>query len=195
MMNPGSKGRMRNMNDEKEIIERIKRGDEIAFNEMVRLHQKQVYMLALRMVNDSQEALDISQKVFIRVHKAIKGFRGESSLSTWLYRITYNLCIKYLSSKRLKRFIPFDMSTITEPAKNDSSDSVLRDDFQRSLKEAVDKLPAKQKAVFTFRQLQGLSLKETAEIMELQLGTIKAMHFQAIRKLRESLKEWRNVEF
>jgi len=183
------------MDDEKDIIERIKLGDESAFNEMVRMHQKQVHMLALRMVNDPDEALDISQKVFITVHKAIKGFRGESSLSTWLYRITYNLCIKHLRAAKLKRFIPFDFNTFAEQAKESTSETILRDDFHRSMKEAVDKLPAKQKAVFTFRQLQGLSLKETAEIMELQLGTIKAMHFQAVRKLREELLEWRNVEF
>lgn len=181
--------------DEKEILVALKRGDDDAFNEFVRLYQKEVHMLALRLTGDKDEALDISQRVFIKAHKSIGNFRGESSLSTWLYRITYNASLRHLNSVRVKRFFSFSKDDFEEFKGGDSDDDMNRKEFRDNLQKALSKIPPQQKAVFTLRQIEGLKVSETAEIMGLQEGTVKALHFHAVRKLREELKEWQYTNF
>ena len=183
------------MKDEREILERLHGGDDAAFAEMVRNHQKEVHMLALRLLGDQEEALNISQLTFIKAHKGLKNFRGDSSISTWLYRITYNLCMKRLASARWKRFIPLEDSFTAEPSTNNAQNEIERSDFRENLQKAVDKLPAQQKAVFVMHQLEGLKLSEVASIMNRKLGTIKALHYHAVLKLRSALKEWKYAEF
>ena len=181
--------------DEQEILEALKRGDETVFNDFVRRYQKEVYMLALRLTGDKDEALDISQKVFIKAYKSIVNFRGESSISTWLYRITYNASLRYLNSLRVKKFFSFGKDDFEEFMGGDSNNDTSRNEFWENLHRALNKMPPQQKAVFTFRQIEGLKISETAEIMGLKEGTIKALHFHAVRKLREELKEWQYTNF
>ena len=183
------------MNDEPEILARIKQGDESAFNQLVLENQKAVHMLALRMVGNPDDALDISQRAFIRAYKSIHNFRGDSSIATWLYRITYNLTLKHLAAARVKRFLSLEGGTLPEPAVESTFNQTLQNDFRVNLQQAVAKLPPQQKAVFTFHHLQGLKLAETAEIMNLKIGSVKALHYHAIRKLRLALKDWKDVEF
>lgn len=183
------------MNDERDMLEKLRAGDEAAFNQLVRDNQKNVHMLALRLVVDPEEALDISQRVFIKAYKGLKNFRGDSTLSTWLYRITYNLCMKHLKSARLKRFLSLDGGIIPEPTTSTPYDKVLRDDFRESVGRALETLPPRQKAVFTLHHLQGLKMKEIADIMELKVGTVKALHYHAVRKLRDALQEWKGTKF
>lgn len=181
--------------DEQEILQAVQSGDESAFNEFVRLYQKDVHLLALRIIGDSEEALDISQKVFMKVHKSIKSFRGESSISTWLYRITYNACMRYLKSFRVRRFFSFDKEDFESISGGDAGKDIAKSEFRDNLKSVLNKLPPQQKVVFTLRQIQGLKISEAAEIMGLKEGTIKALHFHAVRKLREELKEWKYASF
>lgn len=182
------------MKDDKQLIERLRAGDDSAFDRMVKIHQKEVYMLALRLTGNHDDALDISQMVFIRAFKAVKNFRGDSSLSTWLYRIGYNLSMKHLKTVGWKKFLSID-ETDLQNHPNTASDEVQRNDFRRDLRKAVDKLPPKQKAVFTLHHLQGLKLTEIADILERSPGTVKALHYHAVQKLREALKDWKGVQF
>jgi RNA polymerase sigma-70 factor (ECF subfamily) len=177
--------------DEKELLQRWRNGDETAFNRMVLAHQQKVYMLALRMVGNHADAADISQMAFIRAYKGLKDFRGESTLSTWLYRITYNLCLRHLRSARLKRLFSLDLVETGEMESASVADEIIESEFQAELRKALANLPPQQKTVFTLHHFQGLKLREVAEVMELKLGTVKALHYFAVRKLRDKLKEWR----
>ncbi len=183
------------MDNEKELIKQLRAGDESAFDRMVKTYQKEIYMLALRLTGSRDDAMDISQSVFIRAFKSVKNFRGDSSLSTWLYRIGYNQSLKHLKNARWKRFLSIDDNSIKQPSLPAADDQVRRSDFRRDLREAVEKLPPQQKAAFTLHHLQGLKLTEVAEVMERSLGTVKALHYHAVKKLREALKEWKGVEF
>lgn len=181
------------MKDEREILERLQLGDEAAFNELVREHQKEVHMLALRILGDNEEALDVSQLVFIKAYKALKNFRGDSTISTWLYRITYNYCLKRINTVRWRRFVPLNEEVSSTPSPVDIQAETEAGDFKESVQQALKSLPSKQKAVFVMHHFQGLKFREIAEITGKKEGSVKALHFQAVNKLREALKEWKHA--
>jgi RNA polymerase sigma-70 factor (ECF subfamily) len=180
---------------EKEILERLRKGDEKAFSQLVREHQKEVYMLALRILGDSEEALDVSQQVFIRALHGLRNFRGDASISTWLYKITYNLCLTQLKIRKWKRFISFENEDIITAKADNAEQEIEKQEFKQNVRNAIAKLPPQQKAVFVMHHLEGLKLAQVAQIMKRELGTVKSLHFQAVRKLREALKEWKGSKF
>jgi RNA polymerase sigma-70 factor (ECF subfamily) len=179
------------MTDETRLISRFQDGDASAFDEIVRRHQKMTHMLALRLLGDTEEALEVSQNVFLRAFQNLKDFRGQSKLSSWLYRITYNLCMKRLRNRRLRRFLSLDNEEYPLPNIENPDEQFERQEFRRDLQLSIAKLPPQQKAVFTLHHLQGLKLSEVAEVMNRDIGTVKALHYHAVRKLRSALKEWK----
>ncbi len=184
------------MIEEKEIIALAKTGSESAFTELVKLHQKEVHMLALRLMFNREEALEVSQMAFIQAYKSMKSFRGESCFSTWLYRITYNIAMRKLKWAKLQRYLPGGMEVLENlPAADNPAKEAEKEAFRRNLQEALGRLPPQMRVVFTLHQIQGLKLAEVAEIMEKSLGNIKALHYHAVRKLREALKDWQYAEF
>jgi RNA polymerase sigma-70 factor (ECF subfamily) len=182
------------MTNEQLLIANFRAGDTSAFDEIVRNQQKAVYMLALRLLNDSEEALEVSQNAFIRAYHGLKDFRGDASLSTWLYRITYNLCLRKLRANRLRRFFTLESEDYAIPDIEHPDTRLEHQEFQRDLQLALAKLPPQQKAVFTLHHLQGLKLAEVARVMKRDIGTVKALHYHAVRKMRTALKEWREEE-
>jgi len=184
------------MIEEKEIISLAQTGSESAFTELVKRHQNSIYMLALRLMFDRDEALEVSQLAFIQAYKNLKSFRGEASLSTWLYRITYNIAMRKLKLAKLRRYLPGGMDILNNlPSSDSASKEAEKSAFRQNLAEALEKLPPQMRAVFTMHQVQGLKLVEVAEIMRKSVGNIKALHYHAVRKLRESLKDWQYAEF
>ena len=184
------------MNDEQIIIERAKAGDSKAFDELVKRHQREVHLLALRLIGENEEALDVSQQAFIQAYKGLKNFRGDSAFSTWMYRITYNTAMKKLKYAKWKRFVPAGDSYLEDrPGTDNPHREAERNNFRDELSEAIDNLPPQMKAVFTLHQVQGLKMAEVADIMGKSEGNIKALHYHAVRKLRESLQEWKHAEF
>ena len=184
------------MNDEQIIIERAKAGDSKAFDELVKRHQREVHLLALRLIGENEEALDVSQQAFIQAYKGLKNFRGDSAFSTWMYRITYNTAMKKLKYAKWKRFVPAGDSYLEDrPGTDNPHREAERNNFRDELSEAIDNLPPQMKAVFTLHQVQGLKMAEVADIMGKSEGNIKALHYHAVRKLREALQEWRHAEF
>ena len=184
------------MNDEQILIERAKSGDSKAFDELVKRHQRDVHMLALRLIGENEEALDVSQQAFIQAYKGLKDFRGNSAFSTWMYRITYNTAMKKLKYAKWKRFVPAGDSYLENQTSPDNPHrEAERDNFRKDMNEAIDRLPPQMKAVFIMHQVQGLKLAEVAKTMGKSEGNIKALHYHAVRKLREALQEWRHTVF
>ena len=162
-------------------IERFKSGDPAAFNEIVRAHQRDIYNLAYRMTGNRDEAKDLTQDVFLRAYRALPGFRGDSSLRTWLYRITINQANSW-RRKLFKR--PLPLADAEQVAFHQNEDPGLA----LAVKRAVAALPHKQRSVFVMHHYQGLKHEEIALVTDRTVGSVKANYFHAVEKLREQLK-------
>jgi RNA polymerase sigma factor (sigma-70 family) len=171
------------------LVERFQRGDESAFNILVRKYQEQVYLTLRRLLGSHEEAQDIGQEVFIHAYKGLGQFRGEAGFSTWIYRIAVNLGLNALRRRKLRQFFSLDHPGLTITSKTPTPDQVMEHkELMSALENAIDRLPAKQKIVFTLRYFQKLPHAEIAAILDRDVGTIKANYHQAIRKLQKAVK-------
>lgn len=172
------------------LVNRFKKGEEKAFDELVNKYQKRIYYLAYSLTNNHADALDLSQEAFIKAYKSIHKFRERSSFYTWLYRITVNICLNHLKKEAKIKEVSFDERI--ELARVDwwsnPKKALENKELQEDLTRAIDSLPPRQKTVFTLRHLEGLSHKDIASILGCSIGNIKANLFQALQKLRERLK-------
>ncbi len=182
---------------EKILLTQVRAGDESSFEALVNAHSSRLIGMAWRMVGNREDAEDLAQETFIRLHKNIVKFRGESSLSTWLYRILSRLAIDHLRRQKLKQKIFFMRNTDEEqdpleqaadPGAN-PGEIYLAGEAGRKLTRAMEKLSARQRMVFILRHHEGLPLKEIAGVLELEEGTVKTHLHRAIHFLRNELKD------
>jgi RNA polymerase sigma-70 factor (ECF subfamily) len=172
-----------------ELVELFHQGNEAAFNELVRRYQEKVYWIARRFVNDHDQADDVVQEVFVKVYSALKQFRGESSVYTWLYRITVNVALNALRKQRLKNFIRIDEFFETAEDESEQPDAIVeRDEQQALIEEAIARLPEKQKAVFILRYHEELPYEEISHILNTSVGGLKANYFHAAKKIGEYIQ-------
>jgi len=179
---------MQEKNDQ-EILSLIKDGDaEKGFRLLVETYQEKLYWQIRRMVTFHADADDVLQNTFLKVYKSILGFKGDSKLSTWLYRIATNESITFLNKRKKKR---------TENLEDDSNniENTLRastyfdeENALIALQEAISSLPEKQKAVFTLRYYEEIKYAEMAEILGGSIGSLKASYHHAVKKIEEYLK-------
>src|SRR5574341_614403 len=135
-----------------ELITDFQNGKETAFNELVLRYQEKIYWVARKFVGDHDSADDVVQDVFVRAYEALKGFRGESSVYTWLYRITVNIALNALRKQKLRDFFRIDEFFELKDELSELPDQIIEKNEQRDLiEEAVSTLPEKQKAVFVMR--------------------------------------------
>ena len=175
-------------------------GERKAFDELIRLHQRQVFNLCFRILGDYDEADDCAQEVFIKVSRNLKGFRFESAFGTWIYRITVNTCknrltsLDYrLKSRKIRIDMERDMDQQSQPIEiEDKSQSPAREliskELDRLIQRAINALPDRQKLVIVLRDIEGRSYEEIGEITGFKLGTVKSKLSRAREQLRESLK-------
>jgi RNA polymerase sigma-70 factor (ECF subfamily) len=169
-----------------ELVELFQNGNETAFNELVGRYQEKIYWIARRFVTDHDQADDIVQEVFIKVYSALKNFRGESGVYTWLYRITVNVALNALRKQRIRDFIRIDEFFETAEDENEQPDAIFeKDEQQKLIEEAIAKLPEKQKAVFILRYHEELSYEEISLILKTSIGGLKANYFHAVKKIGE----------
>lgn len=181
--------------EERALVERARGGDQDAFAVLVRLHQRQVYALALRMLRDGEEASEATQDVFLAAWQALSGYRGDARLSTWLYRIAYNHCLR-LAGQR-KRQAAARLELTAESARAQTPAGALSAhhaaDAEREMRETVRdqiaNLPPKYRLVVILRHLQDLSYEEIAEVMRVPIGTVKTHLFRARAMLKERLDD------
>ncbi|HRJ86463.1 MAG: RNA polymerase sigma factor [Ignavibacteria bacterium] len=182
-------GNIANKNNDPELIQRFKNGDVTGFNEIVRKYQQQVYWVIRKIVQDHDEADDITQEVFIKVHSALKDFREESNLFTWLYRIATNYSINHLRKARVRNTVSVELVVEPIESKDKGADEAIDDESRRRyLEEAIETLPAQQRAVFNMRYYDRLPYDEIAEILGRSTGGIKANYFHAVKKIGEYVK-------
>ena len=182
------------MTEEKELVDRLSRGDMAAFRELVEEYKKKMYYFALDMVRDPADAEDISQEVFLKVFRGFKTFRRDAKLSSWLYRIAYNASIDHLRRKSLAPEPVED--EILDAASAGFSESAASLDPARTaenrllearVEKALQKVSTRERTVFLLRHYNDLKLDEIAETMQISIGSVKSYLFRCLRKLQKEL--------
>jgi RNA polymerase sigma-70 factor (ECF subfamily) len=180
-------------------LEALRAGDRAEFAHMVEAYSSQIYRLALKMLNNPQDAEDILQETFIKAFRGLKGFDGRSSLSTWLYRIATNEALMHLRKKRP------DTISIDEPLETEEGEQEPRQivdwcclpeeelmtaESRAYLDKAIDALPQSLKVVFLLRDIEGLTTQEVIEVLNLSETAVKTRLSRARLRLREELSSY-----
>jgi RNA polymerase sigma-70 factor (ECF subfamily) len=176
----------------RELIQEAVRGSQPAFRAIVQANQGFVYAVAFRFVNDSQEAEDITQEVFVRLWKNLKSYRHEVKLTTWLYKIVTNRCLDFLKSRhgrQRKNNVGIDNTHFVQDNSTPEKEFQLQE-LSKIIHAAAEELTPKQKAVFILRDLEGLSPEEVSEALNMTTGNVKSNLFYARQKMTEKLKAW-----
>jgi RNA polymerase sigma factor (sigma-70 family) len=180
------------------LIERLKEGDQAAFKEIVESSQGLVYNTALGIVQNPEDAEDVAQEVFVQLYESIKSFKGESKLSTWLYRVTISKAMDLLRKKKRKKRFAFVQSLFgnNEELVHDPPDyihpgvSLDNKEKAKELFKAIEQLPEKQKIAFTLNRIEGLSYQEISEIMKLTVASVESLLHRARKNLRKYLESY-----
>src|SRR5438128_2115307 len=161
--------------DDASLVDRLRRGDPRAFEDLVIAYQHRVFGVALRLLGNRAEAEELAQEVFLRVHRAIGEFRGEAKLSTWLYAIASRLCLNRLASGE-RRVARHGDEALTRLASREVSpaEEAERSELETALHRAIAELGEERRIVVVLRDLEGLSYEEIAEALELELGTVRS---------------------
>ena len=177
----------------------LQAGDRAEFARLVEAYSGQVYRLALKMLHNPQDAEDILQETFIKAYNALPNFEGRSSLSTWLYRIATNEALMFL---RKKRPVQVSVDETIESDEGDErprqivdwcclpEDELMSTEARANLDRSVQQLPETLRTVFLLRDIEGLSTRETAEVLDISESAVKTRLSRARFKLRELLSQY-----
>jgi RNA polymerase sigma factor (sigma-70 family) len=177
--------------EDKDLLEKIRNPDtrNYGFNLLVREYQQKVYWHVRKMVIDHDDTDDLTQEIFIKVHKYINGFREDSQLYTWIYRIATNECLSFLQRKKRRFFLPLGDVAKELSGKLDNSSHISGDEIQLKLQKALLKLPDKQRVVFNMKYFDDMSYEEISEITNTSVGALKASYHHAVKKIEDFLKD------
>jgi RNA polymerase sigma-70 factor (ECF subfamily) len=172
--------------EDRALVDEFVRGRREAFDEIVRRHRRPVYLLCFRFVANHEDAADLAQDVFVRAFKGLGRFKHESSLSTWLYRITVNTCLNHAALKR-PQTEPVDAVERVDAQAVSPMEAVVRQENAEVVRRAIRQLPPRQRATLILRVYQDLSHQEIARILGSSVGAAKTNFFHALQNLRRAL--------
>ena len=175
-----------------ELVERVKKGDFRAFDDLFRRHREAAYRIAYRLLGNADGALDVVQESFIHVLRGIGSFRGQSSFKTWLYRIVTHAALDWRRCRGVRSAASLDAESIPEPAaRGDQQRSPAAEASGADLQEVIDKalmnVSEKNRVALVLYALEGMSYKEVAEALGISVGTVMSRIFNARQRLRELL--------
>lgn len=172
-----------------ELVEQAASGNGLAFKELVLRYEGKVAGTAIGMLGRGMEAEDVGQETFIRFYKALKSYRGEASIGTYLTRIAINLSLNALK-KRKRRYGEVDLDSADRELRNmGSMETQAQVEAREVVEKALDRMEPKFRAVIVLRMLQGYSTKETAEMLEVPLGTVLSRLKRAQGKMKTILEQ------
>lgn len=174
--------------NEEKLIKSAKSGNGDAFGELVRHYERFVFNVAYSFVSDTEDALDVSQDAFIKAWRGLGSFQGKSSFSTWLYRITANAAHDALALKK-RDGVTADIDTEVVKSEETPEDSYVKDESARELRRALSLLDEEAREILILREFEELSYLEIAEVLSIELGTVKSRINRARIKLREILSK------
>ncbi len=177
--------------DDAQHVKASQHGDRDAFAFLVQKHQRLVFNMVLRMLQDYEEASEITQEAFFAAWQGLPSFRGEARFATWLYRIAYNCALKQLERRKRERSLQAAMEAeqiLEEVNKQKQAEDILELRARQAIvREQMEKLPARYRSVLILRHLQEMTYEEMADILSMPIGTIKTQLFRARHLLKERL--------
>jgi RNA polymerase sigma-70 factor (ECF subfamily) len=175
------------------MLARARQGDRVAFSDLVRFHQDEVYTLAVRLVGDRELAADVSQEAFVRAWRALPNFRGDAKFSTWLHRITVNVAWTQRRKQRKHRADPIDESFVEPVAETISPERAAESvAIQGRLHDALTDLPQSVRTVVVLKDVYGWTHGEIAQHLDISVAAAKVRLHRGRKQLRDSL--WSEME-
>lgn len=177
-------------NQDADLLERARRGEQEAFRRLVEIYTPKVYRLVASILGRGHEAEDATQDVFFKVHRKLDTFREESAFYTWLYRVAYNTASDHLKKrKRRKTRLVEDLDRLPVADPGDAPDARLdRDALRQEVRDALAALPEKFRMVLVLREMDGLTYEEIGKALKLQKGTVESRIFRARNRLKIELE-------
>jgi RNA polymerase sigma-70 factor (ECF subfamily) len=182
--------------DDQRLVERVQRGDKVAFDLLVLKYQHKVVKLIMSYVRDPTEALDVSQEAFLKAYRALPKFRGDSAFYTWLYRIAVNTAKNHIVAMN-RRPIEYDLDLqesdgyeLNVRLRNEDSPEKIaqRDELRQAVQSAIESLPDELRAAILFREIDGLSYEEIAHAMDCPVGTVRSRIFRAREAIDKTIQ-------
>ncbi|WPB78312.1 sigma-70 family RNA polymerase sigma factor [Archangium violaceum] len=193
--------------DDLTLVKRVRGGDQRAFKLLVERYQRKVYAVALGMLKDKEEAMDVSQEAFVKVYKYLDHFKGDSSFYTWLYRITVNICIDVMRRKGASggETEEFDESVVNDLSEarigalgsrlgTNPQKSALRRELAEKIQEALAAVPEKHRAILLLREIEGMSYEDLSRTLDIPKGTVMSRLFHARAKVQKILSEYLELD-
>ena len=182
---------------EMELIRKILSGNTNEFESLVLEHQKNVYNLALRMVGNPDDALDMAQEAFLKAYNSLGSFRGDSKFSVWLYRLTSNICIDFLRKSSRQQTLPLtfingedDVQEIEISDIRFAPETELeKKEFQEAIWSGLSALPEEYRRILILREINGMSYDEISQAVGIESGTVKSRLFRARKRLCAALTD------
>jgi RNA polymerase sigma-70 factor, ECF subfamily len=180
---------------DEELVARSMGGDLDSFNQLVLRWERPIYALAYRVIGREEDARDVAQETFLRAFRALKGFKGQAKFSSWLYRITLNLCRDWMRRERRTPVsqAPEGVDIIEMAGEGTPSESiedlVSRHGLGRVVGKAMALLPEEQRTAIILKEYHGLTFQEIADLLDCPLSTVKTRLYQGLSVLRKHLRE------
>jgi len=173
--------------DDSALVTEAAAGNREAFDVIVERHRRAVYQVCYRFVNNHEDASDLAQDAFVRAWKGLKNFKGQSALSTWLYRIAVNVCLNRIAEKRPKGE-PIELTEHVADARIEGAQhAMIREERAAVVRKAIANLPDKQRATLILRTYHEMSHQEIADVLGSSVGAVKANFFHALNNLKKIL--------
>lgn len=180
---------------DEELVARSAGGDLDSFNQLVVRWERPIYALAYRVIGREEEARDVVQEAFLRAYRSLGGFRGQAKFSSWLYRITLNLCRDWIRRHRRAPFVetPEGVDMVELAGEHESTesveDAVARENLGSFVTRALDALSEDQRAAIVLKEYQGLTFQEIADLLGCPLSTVKTRLYQGLVVLKRELEQ------
>jgi RNA polymerase sigma-70 factor (ECF subfamily) len=180
---------------DEELVARSRGGDLDSFNQLVVRWERPIYALAYRVIGREEDARDVAQETFLRAFRALSGFKGQAKFSSWLYRITLNLCRDWIRRERRAPIAQapegvdlVELASEAEPAES-IEDLVARRELGRAVAKAMAMLPDDQRTAIVLKEYHGLTFQEIADLLDCPLSTVKTRLYQGLTVLRKNLAQ------
>ena len=176
---------------EAQIVQRVLQGDVNAFEKLVLEYEKSVYAITQRMTGNAEDAADMTQETFIKAYNSLSSFRGDSKFSVWLYRIATNVCLDFLRSRSRKPTVSLSVEDddgeeveLDIADESQSPERLLERGLTRdAVRRGLNALSPEYRQILLLREIQGLSYEEIADVLTLEVGTVKSRIFRARKRL------------
>ena len=195
VMSSGSEAPERMSRTDEELVALATAGDQDCFNQLVARWERPIYALAYRTLGREEEARDVTQEAFLRAYRGLRSFRGDAKFSSWLYRITLNLCRDWIRRERRAPIAqmpegvdPIDVADEHVSPAESVEDLVARRELSEAVERAMAELPEEQRTASLLKEYHGLTFQEIADMMHCPLSTLKTRLYQGLSVLRRRLE-------